>query len=639
MKSFSITVLLAATLAGNAQVYKPPVPGNQQGGTPTDTVTTNRPKSGASKSPFGEEIPMLDPAAETMSIGGVTIPLGDNRLLQARFEKYLSQPAESSEAALDYRLTIDDILASLSPYRKGGPEMYEAFKLLPRASSYPGDARICSTLAEAVYVAMLAKRDNRGLERLNISLDEEKQQAIRDGDWKARTDRDPKVNQSVKTSGDKNSKNRQSKEATATGRGVQSLQYAEYLRRIAEIEVLKKTNIVRTEAQTLQAKIQYQVNMVQWFMQRRYQHVLMGARFYNQIWNDGDSTLHIDKNSDVSKLFSDSLGISPTVSTLDSLANEAIREADKAIEAFQFLVDSGELHSASKRLMEAFAIGEYLAPVATLPHEEKRKVQLYVRNLHDLYGMMQARDYGKAKDLVVTLKATASDFPTAKADSAIAGYTLASDLSIEKAKSHLIGGDSDKAAEEIKAAAEIWPTNPKLEEFRELISNSSVIVIARNDFDRLKAEKNYREIFKRQYEFAPVIRDDPERLDAFVQIIENLKRIEFALGKASEFANLGNSYTAWEQLAELREEFPDDPNLGRELEKLAPKVADFTKALDRAQQLEARTPRQTGSAFSWYLKARGIYSQSKFAEEGIQRMLDRVLPEEELPTRESDEDE
>jgi hypothetical protein len=60
----------------------------------------------------------------------------------------------------------------------------------------------------------------------------------------------------------------------------------------------------------------------------------------------------------------------------------------------------------------------------------------------------------------------------------------------------------------------------------------------------------------------------------------NLMKIEAALGKAAEFGKVGQNYAAWEQLAELREQFPDDPKLGRELELLAPKVADFTKALD-----------------------------------------------------------
>ncbi|MDA0765975.1 MAG: hypothetical protein O3A87_06280 [Verrucomicrobia bacterium] len=626
MKTLSIALLLATAAVGFAQVYTPPAANNNQGGTPTDTNTVTRPKQQGGASPFGEEIPMLDPAAETMTVGGVTIPLGDNRILKARFEKYLSQPEEDSEEAQIYRETVREILAEVSPYREGGPSLHGGWKLLPRAAAYPGDARICGSLAEAVYVALLAKKDVNGLKRLNNELEDEKQQAIKDGDWKTRHDRAPKVGESTKTGNSETTR-----QVAPIGHGEKSLEYAEYLRRISEIEILKKTNIVRTEAQVLQTKVQYQVNMVQWFSQRRFEHVLMASRFYNQIWKDGDTTLHIDENSDVSKLFTQSVGVSPTVASLDSLSNEAIHEADKAIEAFNYLLDQNELHNASQRLMEAFALGEYLEPVATLPRERKRKVQHYVRDLNDLYGMMQARDYTKARIAVASLKEQARDFPSAKADSAIAGYTLASDLSIEKAKAHLVGGDSDKAAEEIKSAAEIWPTNPKLEEFKTLIAGSSGVVMARNDFDRLLTEKNYREIFKRQYEFAPVIMDDPARLDAFTQIIENIKRIEIALNKAAEFANLGSSHAAWEQLAELREEFPDDPNLGRELEKLAPKVADLTMALDHAQRLEDRTPQQTGSALAWYLKARGIYPQSKFAEEGIQRMLDQVLPEESLP--------
>ncbi|MCP5545509.1 MAG: hypothetical protein H7A49_16560, partial [Akkermansiaceae bacterium] len=88
------------------------------------------------------------------------------------------------------------------------------------------------------------------------------------------------------------------------------------------------------------------------------------------------------------------------------------------------------------------------------------------------------------------------------------------------------------------------------------------------------------------------------------------------------------SYAAYEQLAELREEFPDDPKLGREIELLAPKVADFTKALDEARQFESRNPKQTGSALSWYLKARSIYPRSEMAEDGIRRLTAEILPPE-----------
>ena len=619
MKSRLLLPLCLAGLA-HAQVYTPP-PAAKPAATPTDTAPAAEKKQPAA-GPLGQEIPMLDPAAETITVGGVAIPLGDNRLLKARFEKYLSQPPESDEAAEKYRETIANILATISPFRSGGPDLYAAFTQLPGASAYPGDANLCGSLAESIYMAMLAKQDVNGLKKLNLSIEEEKKAIILEGDWKARHERDKELG----NSSDVKDKKGKSPPATNPGAGVNSLKYADTLRRIAEIEALKKANIVRTEAGTLRTKAQYQVSMIQWFVQRRYEHVLMAARFYNQIWKDGDATLRVDKDSDVSKLFSESVGVSPTVASLDSLSNEAIREAGKYIEAFDLMLSRGELHNASQRLMEAYALGEYLAPVATLSLDKKRRIAEYVRDLHELYGTLQAHDYTKTMDLAERLKSAAKDFPSSKVDSAIAAYTLASDLAIEEAKGHLLAKEGDKAAAKITAAAEIWPTNPKLKEFRNLVSNSGGLILIRNDFDRLLSEGNFREVARRQYEIAPAIQGDPTREDAFKQIMTNLTKIETALGKASEFSKMGQNYAAWEQLAKLREDFPDDPKLGRELELLAPKVADFTRALDKARQFENRTPKQIGSALSWYLKARSIYPQSDLADVGTKRLTDEILP-------------
>jgi hypothetical protein len=607
----------------HGQVYTPP-PADEKPApvaAPTDRAPAAE-KKPAAAGPLGQEIPLLDPSAETISVGGVAIPLGDNRLLKARFEKYLSQPPESDEAAAKYRETITRILATISPFKPSGPDLYAAFKQLPGASAYPGDANLCGSLAESIYMAMLAKQDVKGLNKLNLSIEDEKKAIIAEGDWKARHERDIELNEAK----DPKDKSKGGKTAQAAGSGTNSLKYVDTLRRITEIEALKKANIVRTEAETLRTKAQYQVSMIQWFVQRRYEHVLMAARFYNQIWKDGDAVLRVDKNSDVSKLFSESVGVSPTVASLDSLSNEAIRETGNYIEAFDLMLARGELHSASQRLMEAYALGEYLAPVATLSLEKKSRVAEYVRDLYELYGTLQAHDYTKTIELAARLKSAAKDFPSSKVDSAIAAYTLASDLAIEEAKAHLLSKDSDKAAEKIKVAAEIWPTNPKLKEFRTLVSNSSGLVTIRNDFDRLLGEGNFREIARRQYEIAPTIQGDSKREDAFKQIMTNLTKIEAALGKAAEFSKMGQDCAAWEQLAKLREDFPDDPKLGRELELLAPKVADFTRALDKASQFEKRTPKQVGSAFSWYLKARSIHPQSDLADAGAKRLANEILP-------------
>ena len=625
MKShWTLSLVFAGVALG--QVYVPPA-GQPPSGAATPNDTAARPQQKPGPSPFGQEIPLLDPAAETITVAGVTIPLGDNRVLKARFEKYLSQPPESDADAEEYRKTVQEILQTVSPYHKPAPDLYAAFKLLPRASTYPGDANICGTLAEAIYSSMLSKQDVAGLKKLNTSIEEEKKYIQGEADWAARHDKVPQIAAPPVKDGAKGGGGRQP--AASPGAGTQSLKYKDTLRRIAEIESLKKINVVRVEGQVLRTKLQYQVNMVQWFMQRRFEHVIMAARFYNQIWKDGDTSLLIDKGSDISKLFTESLGVSPTVSSLDSFSNEALREAAKYIEAFELMLARKEVHSAHQRLMEAFAVGEFLSPLATLPLEKKLPILAYSRDLNEIYGALQARDFTKAKELSTRLKATAKDFPSSKMDGAISGYTLASDLAIEEAKAHLYARENEKAAEKIRTAAEIWPTNPKLDDFRKLVGQSSGLITLRNDFDRLLGEGNFREIARRQYEIAPAIQGDAGREDAFKQIMTNLMKIEAALGKASEFSKVGQSYAAWEQLAELREQFPDDPKLGRELELLAPKVADFTKALDKARLFENRTPKQTGSALSWYLKARSIHPQSKLAEEGTKRLTQEILPADE----------
>ncbi|RYD66370.1 MAG: hypothetical protein EOP84_31235 [Verrucomicrobiaceae bacterium] len=253
---------------------------------------------------------------------------------------------------------------------------------------------------------MLAKQDVNGLKKLNKTIEDEKKAIIADGDWKARHEQSTSPGGAPKPGAKKEG----TKTVTNPGEGMNSLKYADTLRRIGEIEALKKANIVKTEAQTIRTKAQYQVSMVQWFVQRRYEHVLMAARFYNQIWKDGDTTLRIDKDSDVSKLFSQSVGVSPTVASLDSLSNEAIREAAKYIEAFDLMLSRNELHTASQRLMEAYALGEYLAPVATLPLDKKRRIAEYVRDLHELYGTLQARDYTKTQELATRLKTIGATF-------------------------------------------------------------------------------------------------------------------------------------------------------------------------------------------------------------------------------------
>ena len=633
MKAIHPIAFVATAAIASAQVLHPDVRDratNPPAQSNNDTTIQRTPEKKPAASPYGSELPFFDPSAETVSWNGHTWAGTDNRLLAARFERYLNEPEDLSEDAVDYRQTIDSILDLISPNHPGGPDFPAAVKLLPRASNYPGDAKLCDSLTQAIYTAVLAKKDVRGTNALNEAMEEERDRLIRKSDWKAAHETDPSLNQTKKTDegADGGKGPGTSREpAMNPGRGVASLDYANSVKRIAEIEAMNKANRVKNEVQMSQAKVQYQALMLQFFVQRRFEHVVMASRFYNQIFRDGDSKLYIDKKSDMAKLFSQSLGTSPTVTAIDSLASEAIRDVNQGVEAFKFLAEKDELQSAAKRLGEAYMMGEFMPSIRTLPRKDKRKVLEFVRKSYKLIAALDVKDYTVAREMAEQLKEESGDFDATKAEAAIATFTRQSDMYIMSAKNHASAGEIELAKEDIAKAMEVWPQNPKLEEFDRLVEAGGTMAVAKNDFDRLLSEQNYREVFRRQYEIAPAIAGDPRREDAFKQIITNLTRIEGALGKAQEFSKMKQDYAAWEQLADLRKEFPDDPKLGSELERLAPNVADFTKALNRAREFEERKDKQVGSALSWYLKARSIYPRSDMADAGIQRMLDEILPD------------
>jgi len=630
--ALAVAPLFAAGLAlpAQAQVYDPgkgggaAKPASSNGG---DT-TIVRPKK-ESKSPYGNEVPFIDPTQETVTLMGHTFNLGDNRL-GGQFESYLADVPNTSKAAQEYRETIDAILTAVSPHTKGvniAQKLRNGFALLPRAASYSGDGRICDSLSNAIYASMLSKGSVNNSKDYITDLEKEKQRIIYNADVLAK--------KKSLISGENNTKKAGAKKKgkkTTVEKATESFELQDMQKRILEIEALKKLHQAKDEINIVQAKIQYQALLAQLFVQRRFEHVVIGTRFYNLVFRDGDSRMRLKKGSDVSKFFSEGLGVDPTVTGLDSAANEAMRKVTTFVAAFNNHISHNELHSASKRLTEAFAIGEFLPAVQTVPSEQRRKILEYVREGYSLVKAMDVHDYAQAQIHLDSLKKRSKDFDSTKAEGAIAAYTRVSDGHIRSAQIALLKGDEAKFEQELKNATQVWPTNPRLKEVDKrldaMLTKGDAAHTLLNDFDRLLSENNFREIAKRQYEFVPVVVDDPKRLDAVEQIIKNVARIDISIMQASEFSKLGNDYAAWESLATLRDEFPADPELLRHLEKLSSKVANFTVALTRAKEFEVNDLNpQTGSSLTWYLEAKSIYPDSKHAQKGIDRLVTRLFPE------------
>jgi hypothetical protein len=149
MKPLIPLALLATLSIAPGQVLHPDArsrvtnpPANDSGGG-GDTVIQRQPENKPAASPMGNELPFMDPSAETVSWNGHTWAATDNRLLAARFERYLNEPEDNSEDALDYRATIDSILELVSLITRAVPTF------LPPSSCCPVRLRTPATPSSA----------------------------------------------------------------------------------------------------------------------------------------------------------------------------------------------------------------------------------------------------------------------------------------------------------------------------------------------------------------------------------------------------------------------------------------------------------------------------------------------------------
>lgn len=604
MRSLKRSLILATAIASavNAQVTTP-----QNNGGGGGTASADAPSSNAQQPALGEDLPFFNPSTELITWNGQTFAATDNRIFTARFEKFLSTPPDESEAAAAYRKTLQEIQDFLSPSKTGGSKLASALALLPEAAAYPGDSRICDSLTQAIYVAIQSRKDVGLTKDLQEALRMERKKLVRN-------------HQIVM-----DSRTRVGSDADGNPVFDKAAELAEITRRLAEIEALLKGQQTKSEFRTIQAKTEYQAMLVQLFLQRRFQHVVIASRFYAEIWKDGDTTMNFEKGSRSERFFSEGAGFSPTVTTLEALANETINDVRRGVASFKYLADRDELSAATTNLTAVYIAGEFLPDVTTLSYDYKRKVQLFARQQIQLVNALEAKDFARASELLSQLEAETNDFDGSKARSVIVGSTRASDLHVRSAKLALQKGETDKAAEEIAKATEFWPQNPKVSEFDQMLDQGTNVVAALNDYDRLYSQGQYREIVRRRFELGAALNDDPTRRAAFEEVLRDIQEIELAVATAQNLERNGQANAAWEALYDLHNKFPKDPDLSSEIVRLSSKVGPFSSALDKARQLESRSAPQTASALAWYLKAKELHPGSELAREGIERSMSAAM--------------
>ena len=598
--------------------------------TPKNRSTTNTdPKSTTiinqeperSDQPFlGTDVPIFNPGTEVFSWDGQNWNINNNRLMRARFEKYLNTPPDNDKDDNEYREVVKMILDSLSPHKKGNKHLQNAVSLLPRASNYRIDANLCDSLSQAILGVYYGQKNANALAGQNAALNKERNLL----NWNVEVATSENLIDEARRKSSNNDENNdtrqnQGKNISNTGR------VAGYIQRLAEIEALRIANKTKIGISEIQAKIEYQALILQFAVQRRWEHVLIATRIYRRLFRDGDGVIEIKENSDADKMLAKGLGLTPTVTSLDMFASEVIREVDEAIIAFEFLAEKNELETASKRLAEAFYIGEYLPRIRTLDLEKKQHVQKFVRESDSLLSAMDIRDYSTASQIIQNMRKTASDFNFSKAKAAIEFYTNISNTSIAQAKISAQKGNTEEYKKQMREAIEAWPLNPLIKEQNDLFSSiADVQVTTLNELDTLLAQGNRREIMKNRGRFIAAVQNDTKRTNDLEEVLNQVLSLVQEIAKIKGLNENKNPWGAWEISRKAQDQFSNDNELLRLSVELGEEVPSFIRVLKNAEKLERE--KHDGLSLTWYLKAKSIYPKSSYAKDGINRILNNILP-------------
>ena len=629
IRSFTKSLVVLSAAAGalasplQAQVFTPQstgsggTPSNGGGGPQNQTVVTQQGNQGGNDPIMGNVLPMFNPGSGDVLFEGQLWNTSNNQLFNARFEKYLNTPPATSENDLRYREVIEKIRVALSPHQT--PNLQEAVQYLEAAATYPQDGMLSDSLANAIYRVWLARREAHNLGLANERLRKDRKIQGRNYEIAAEGSR---LQAPAQPKGGKGQQQQQNQ----TVQGELS-QAAEYVTRHAEIMAKITANEGKIAIGEIESKLEFQALIVQFFAQRRFEHVIMATRLYTEFFKDGSGRLDFKEGSDAEQMFGQTAGFDPTVTGLEMLANEAIQDTKSAVEAFNLLIDKNERASASKRLMEAFAIGEHMAPIQTVELEKKQSIKEFVQEYNQLLAALSSKNYGQAEENVTRLRELGTDFDDSRPTQAIQTVKFVSSQHISGAMNAALKGDQEKAEEHVKKATEMWPTNPELATaFKTMSQNGNIKFQTLNQLDSLIQTNSYRQIFADKARYLAACADDEQRLADLEQILNNIGRIDVAIESADRLSNLGNHFGAWETVEEYYNKFPDDLPLANTRNNLIPKVSMFVNSLDKANELEDLE--QNGSSLAWYLKSRQMYPGSTFAKEGIDRLVGRILPDE-----------
>jgi len=559
----------------------------------------------------------IDMENGSMQWKGKTFNLGNSRMMRARFERYLAAPPPAQETAR-YLALLARIEALLSPAvineRTWAPNQQEAFNLLFEAARYEQDGENALTLA-----SQIRKVWEQRVEFRNMGVNHNQLEALRkkqEGVVVNRGEQMELANDQRAEQGDKKGKGGGLVKSTA---GTTELGFRVKEEQKTQAEIV--ANQARMTALALQAQVEFQSQIVQYLLARRYRHCIMACAFYRVMFKAQNQNVRVGAK-EVKEFFPISDYV-PTLESLDGLCREAINDIAIGMRTVDDLYRQGEVYGAFERLQETYFLGEN-EPVVQGYDPAKKRVMLELwRYLRELQRVGDERDLGNVDQYLNQVSARAKDFPAAAVRSKVEAARNASNMQLLAARQAVLAQDMPKAEAAVERAAKIWPHNPAIRDFaNQAIARQDVLAQKVPEFDQLLADGKRRDIFNRRDEFAVALIQDKDRLPKLKEVVTKVGEVEAVILQASSLAAQGNPYLAWDLLQRARDIDANDLVLARTVAEVAPLVADYARHQAQAARLEKEG--NDAAALTAWMAAQELNPISEICGAAVKRLAAKV---------------
>lgn len=522
-------------------------------------------------------------------------------LLPPEFEKFLSVQEANPQQIAKYQALSDEALKFLNARKP-----VEAWQILFAMSEYPWDGGLSKQIANRVRAVW----DTDGTAKSLLEENDKLQTKIRTSNWNADMSAE-----SARRTAENRAKTKDGSPAAAVAETAKSGPGALRLTEEYFKSLDSKARIKLNEIKVQNIKSKARTDLVEYittlFKSKRYAHAVLTAEFYHALFIDGE--------------------LPPEVANQATASLESTREIGNAVEVFRFKVQNKQIGTASTILEKAWETGDTTPQMYGLERELKLAVIDHANRVRKMKNLIEARNFEGLETVLNEMESTSLDFDTTKPRSLIQAIKLDSRMRLGKAKLLVQQGNTQKAMDEFKAAAETWPGNPDLDKAStEYFSVEDVSAKNIVEFDREFAAGNHRSIAEKQLQYLSFVQSDEKRKAQFKESLEKVRDAETAIEKAKILDGNGDSAGAWETIEIAVTSWPEDPKLNQALSLYSSKAPEFVSAINKATSAEKA--KKLGASMSLYALAKNRYPASQMATSGLKRVSDEVLKPKEEPT-------